>query len=170
MNSLTAIGPFNLDNLFEHISEFVRIDEHLRIKMLCLDNITPESPGWTYLAGKEITEHKRIINSVRCFLQYQARENWGQDIHMVSSPEYKRIKTHKDNNYEIYNLPAYDSISNDDQFWFLMTALNDKEATYAFYKTLIGKVYKTTNGKFISGIQKDQIISHILNKCVFSLP
>ena len=119
MNSLRA-DLFNLDLLYTHISEFVRIDEHLRLKSIHLDAITPETKGWTYPAGREISEHKTLINCIRCFLQYQSRQIWGQKVGMFSPEEYQTIKNFKVHDYKIYqDLPAYNTINNEDQLAFL---------------------------------------------------
>ena len=172
MISLSSYLPvFNWENFLTHISEFVRVDEHLRMKQMSLETVTPENTGWTFLAGKEVTEHKRILNNMRCFLHYHAREIWGSDAIMFSKTEYDTIKTLEDNPYKLYeDMPGYDSVSNDDQFWFLMRAIHDKKAPNIFYKVLIELIYKTIDGRFLSGLQKDEITQNILSTAVFTLP
>lgn len=163
---------FPLESLYEHISEFVRIDEHLRMKYLFLENVTPESTGWTFVAGQEINEHKRIVKNIRCFLHYHAKEFFGEDGKMFSKNEYENIKNQKDANYRLYeNLKGYDLISNEDQFWFFIRALNDKESTIDFYKTLLENIFKSTHGDgdYINGTDRMDIIKNLLSKCVFSL-
>ena len=161
---------FPLESLYDHISEFVRIDEHLRMKHLGLETVTPECAGWTFVAGQEVNEHKRIIRNIRCFLHYHAKEYFGEDAKMFSKNEYENVKNQKDSNYTIYeNLPGYHSISDDEQFWFFMRALNDKETTMDFYKKLLEHIYQSSHGQFINGIEKSDIVKNLLSKCVFSL-
>ena len=169
-NLLTELFP--LDSLYEHISEFVRIDEHLRMKQLFLETITPESFGWTFVAGQEINEHKKLIKNIRCFLHYHAKELFGEDVKMFSKKEYEKIKLQKDVNYNLYEtLEGYDLISNENQFWFFIRALNDKENTMNFYQSLLENIFKSTQnvGEFISAADRIIILKNFLSKCVFSL-
>ena len=168
MNSLRA-DLFNLDLMYTHISEFVRIDEHLRLKSIHLDAITPETKGWTYPAGIEISEHKTLINCIRCFLQYQSRQIWGQKVGMFSPDEYQTIKNFKVHDYKIYqDLPAYNTINNEDQLAFFVLAAHDKNATMELYKTLLGKLFPEGDDTYV-GMSKNEIIQSILSKCVFQL-
>lgn len=170
MNHLKA-DILNLNNMFEHISEFVRIDEHLRLKLKSLESVTPESIGWTYQAGIEVEDHKDMINCIRCFLHFQARERWGESAHMFSTTEYQTIKQHKTTTYAFYkDMPGYCSVTTDVQLGFLMGAIKDKDATMDFYKALLSIIYKNEDGRFFTGMEKNQIISNILSKCVFELP
>ena len=165
-----STDTFDWSMLFTHIAEFVRVDEHLRLKTLALDKITPESPGWTYLAGIQVTEHKRLLINMRCFLLYQAKEVWGNASTMFSPVEYQTIKNHQDILYQIYKtMPGYDVVTNGDQFWFLMQALDDKEATTMFFRFLVEKCYPKENGRFISGIKRVEIVDHIISNCTFTL-
>ena len=162
---------FDWDDVFTHISEFVRIDEHLRLKQVSLETISPECHGWTYLAGCEVTEHKRILNNMRCFLLYHAKEIWGYSAAMFSKTEYEKIKNFEDLHYTLYEgMPEFNAISNGDQFWFLMVAIDDKEATNKFFRFMVEKFYNTNEGHFISGMHKNEITQNILSKCHFSLP
>ena len=168
MNKLTT-EVFKFESLYDHISEFVRIDEHLRMKQMHLESITPESRGWTYISGQEINKHKRIVKNIRCFLHYHAREFYGMDAKILSQNEYLNLKTQKETNYQIYqNLTDFDSICNDDQFWFFMRALSDTDATVEFYKILLETIYQTKIE--VNGIEKKELIQNLLKKCVFTLP
>lgn len=164
---------FPLDSLYEHISEFVRIDEHLRMKYLFLETVTPESVGWTYVAGQEINEHKKIIKNIRCFLHYHAKELFGEDVQMFSKKEYEKIKSQKDVNYRLYEtLTGFDQISNEDQFFFFLRASDDKETTMDFYQSLLENIFKfcqKVEGECINGTDRINMMKNFLTKCVFSL-
>jgi hypothetical protein len=67
-------------------------------------------------------------------------------------------------------MPEFNAISNGDQFWFLMVAIDDKEATNKFFRFMVEKFYNTNEGHFISGMHKNEITQNILSKCHFSLP
>ena len=165
-----SLDIFNWDDVCTHISEFVRIDEHLRLKQMALDTISPELIHWTYLAGLQITEHKRILINMRCFLIYHAREIWGEDATMFSKGEYEKIKAHEDNLYTLYkDAPEFNAVSNGGQFWFLMQAIDDKEGTIELFKRLVDKFYRTEDGYYISGIEKKNLINNIQWLDVFSL-
>ena len=165
-----SLDIFNWDDVCTHISEFVRIDEHLRLKQMALDTISPELIHWTYLAGLQVTEHKRILINMRCFLIYHAREIWGEDATMFSKGEYEKIKAHEDNLYTLYkDAPEFNAVSNGGQFWFLMQAIDDKEGTIELFKRLVDKFYRTEDGHYISGIEKKNLINNIVSKCVFTL-
>lgn len=165
-----SLNIFNWDDVCTHISEFVRIDEHLRLKQLALESISPELLHWTFLAGLEVSEHKRILNNMRCFLIHHAREIWGEDATMFSQTEYEKIKCHRENSYTLYrDAPEFNAVSNGGQFWFLMQAIDDKEGTIEVFKFLVDKFYKTEDGLFLSGIEKKNLINSIISKCVFTL-
>jgi hypothetical protein len=164
------IEIFNWDVLFTHIMEFVCLDENFRLKLLGLDKITTESTGWTYLGGQQVSEHKRILINMRCFLHYHARIIWGNDVIMFSEDEYEKIKSHEDNHYSCFEtLPGFDLVSNGDQFWFLMQAIDDKEATNNFFKFMVEKFYKLEDGTHVSGIHKTNIVQNVIEKCTFTL-
>ena len=172
MNMMRLLSTvINWDDLFTHISEFVRLDEHLRIKVLSLEDISPESRGWTFQAGVEITDHKRSINNMRCFLHYHAREIWGDNCVMFTKKEYEKIKMLEDNRYRLYEeMPEFNSVTSNDQFWFLMRAIHDQKSTNELYEFLVELVYKHIDGRFLGGLEKNEITKNVLQKVEFSLP
>ena len=169
MNNLNT-DFFDLENIFAHISTFCRIDEHCRLKMIHLNNITPNtSSGWTCLAGKEVTEHRTIINCIRSFLHYQCRKHFGENCKPISFTEYQQIKGYKEHYFHDYQyLPEYNNISNDDQLGFLLIATQDKNSTINFYKDLFVRIYRDDTS--FRGISKERMIEMIMKNCVFELP
>ena len=66
------ISMVNWANIYQHPSELVRLDEILKLKQNHLKSQTCTNPGWTLPAANEITESKRMVNNMRCFLHQQA--------------------------------------------------------------------------------------------------
>ena len=136
---------FNWENLYDHPSEFVRLDEVLREKQLSLTNIPSTRTGWTTIAGAEIEEHRKILNRMRCYLNYQGCTAFLCKI--LSDKEIESLRSFKQTPIDESLFKNKTMIKSDDELWFLMHANTDKKNTIAFYRLLIEKTLDDNLGE-----------------------
>jgi hypothetical protein len=157
----------NWKNLLNYPSEFIRIDEQLRLKQLELNGFDENTLGWTKVSGQCNLEHKRLIYSMRCYLHINGCHHFNTPI--MSRTEYLELKAsfrEKDNytNPSENNLAPITSVTQD-EFLLIVSTSSDKGSTEKFYIRLI----ETILGKNISQAEKDNIIPIIMKNCVFTV-
>lgn len=157
---------FAWENLYDHPSEFIRIDEVLRQKQLSLSLIQPTNTGWTSTAGLEILEHRKILNRMRCYLNFQGSTAFL--CKMLSEREIENLK--KSTPEQTIAIDEDENrIKSDDELWFLMHANTDKRNTLAFYRVLIEKTIDCELGEAQHNLwcsNKEAVIDEII-KCDF---
>ena len=155
---------FAWENLYDHPSEFIRIDEVLRQKQLSLSLIQPTNTGWTSTGGLEILEHIKILNRMRCYLNFQ-----GSATFLCKMLSEREIENLKKSTPEQTIDEDENRIKSDDELWFLMHAKTDKNNTIAFYRVLIEKTIDDNLGEAQHNLwcsNKEAIIDEII-KCDF---
>ena len=83
------INAVNWCQIIAHPSEFVRIDEQLRLKYLELSNFVTSTNGWTKMAAQEVLMHKRLIANIRAYLHTTGANLFRTKL--FSNAEYEKL-------------------------------------------------------------------------------
>lgn len=164
----------NWQNLLTHPSEFIRIDEQLRLKQISLANFNDRIEGWNKVAGQENLEHQRMIYSMRCYLSMTGTNLFG--VQMLSRGEYQALKrsfvdrenilTETDQDYANLN------VMSQNEYWLILNQAMDRCNTERFYRKLL----RTIIDSLVLDIQsqdemyfRERMIDTIVTKCFFTV-
>ena len=160
----------NWKNLLTHPSEFVRIDEQLRIKQIELATFDEKIVGWTKIAAQENLEHKRLIYSMRSYISITCYNRFG--VSMLSDGEYQALKnsfvdrenimTNNDQEYE--TLHTYSQ----NEYWLILHLSSDRWATERLYKKFLGKIIEDMDPT-VEWFARENMINTIVKKCFFTV-
>ena len=159
------IDQFNWKNLLHHPSEFIRIDEMLRLKQTELCKFNRATFGWTFVAAQENLEHQRLIYRMRCYLSITGTNMFRAPILSLgeyanlkrSFPETEDFLTSNDKKFALL------TGSNSDEFWLVLSTACDRRNTIEFYKKLISEVLADDYNQQ----DKQQMIDVTVNHCDF---
>ena len=165
--NLLRMRQFNWANILAHPSEFIRIDESLRIKQIELNQFNDIMPGWTLVAAQENLDHKRLIYRMRCYLHIAGINYFGHS--MLSHEEYQNLKT--SNSFETGNEFIRCSSENlailtrstSTKFWLIMSTSFDRQNTVNFFKRMVFAIL----GEHYTQEDKEIMSEIVINKCDF---
>jgi len=165
--NLLRMRQFNWSNILSHPSEFIRIDETLRLKQIELNQFTDTIPGWTLVAAQENLDHKRLIYRMRCYLHIAGINYFGHS--MLSHEEYQNLK--ESNSFETGNefikCPednlAILTRSTPTKFWLIMSTSFDRQNTINFFKKMIFEIL----GEHYTKEEKEIMSQIVIKKCDF---
>ena len=148
----------------------VRVDEHLKIKYRDLCSLNSDVDGWTPLTAQENLKHKRIVNSMRCFINMVGVNYFHHQL--LSQKERTNIRNAgldlqggdfvdegDDILHNIVNVPS------PELDLFLETKLDRKNSDKLFSE-LVKKIYVIQN---MSEETEQEIIKAILNNVIFCI-
>jgi|SanBayMetagenome_1026888.scaffolds.fasta_scaffold26957_1 hypothetical protein len=157
---------FNWRNLLTHPSEFVRVDEQLRLKQLELNDFNELTPGYNLVAAQTHLEHQRLLYSMRCYLSISGMNFF--NIPIVSANEFQSLKnSFVDRENYLTELNDFIEISkNEDEFWLIMQTSTDKINSEKFFKKIMSEVL---SNYYISKDEKEKVMDVVINKCHFTV-
>jgi hypothetical protein len=160
------IDQVNWKNLLRHPSEFVRLDEQLRLKQLELADFNELTPGYNIVAAQTQLEHQRLIYSMRCYITISGFQVFRVPI--LSPNEYQSLKnSFTDRENLISDIHNFIEVSkNEDEFWLVMQTTNNKHNSEKFFKRIMTQVLCLY---LIPKDDKERIMNVIINRCHFSV-
>jgi hypothetical protein len=167
--NLLRMRQFNWSNILSHPSEFIRIDETLRLKQIELNQFTDTIPGWTLVAAQENLDHKRLIYRMRVYLHIAGTNLFGHPI--LSREEFHNLK--RSNNFETgieYIKSPEDNLeiltsSTPTKFWLIMSTSFDRLNTINFFKKMIFEILGTQYTK----AEKELMSEIVIKRCDFMI-
>jgi hypothetical protein len=160
----------NWNYILTHPSEFVRLDEHLRLKQIELDEFHSRIEGWTRIAAQEHLDHQRMIYSMRCYLSITCTNRFG--MLMLSQREFESLKNSffdrdnylsaDDKQYETLNHLTYN------EYYLILRMASDRKNTERIYRKLLGQLLDEMD-ECEEPFTKEAMIDTIINKCLFTI-
>ena len=157
-------------NLLTHPSEFVRIDEQLRLKQIELFAFNDTVDGWTKISAQENLEHQRLLYSMRCYLSITCNSIFS--VNMLSKGEFQSLKhsfidrdniiTAEDQDYATLNALSQN------EYWLILTLSSDRYNTERIYRKIIGKIIQSYE-PLLDYHLKENLIETIVKKCFFTV-
>jgi hypothetical protein len=157
-------------NLLTHPSEFIRIDEQLRIKQIELATFNNTIGGWTKIAAQENLEHKRLIYSMRSYIYITCYNRFG--VSMLSDGEYQSLKdsfvdrenfmTNSDQDYATLNTYSQN------EYYLILHLSSDRWNTERLYRKFLGKIIEDMDPT-LEWFAKENMINTIVKKCFFTV-
>lgn len=164
------LNTFNWGSLLSHPSEFIRIDEQLRIKQNELSTFNYDVEGWTKIAAQENLEHKRLVYSMRSYLYITCQNIFCVPI--LSRVEYDSLKssfvdreniiTEKDQDYATLTSMSQAN------YLLILHLSSDRYNTERLYRKILGRIIDSMNTQ-LEYAMKEKMIDTIIKKCFFSL-
>ena len=148
-----------------HPSEFVRVDEKLRMKQLELGDFNEQTPGYNLVAAQTHLEHQRLIYSMRCYLAIAGMNFF--NVPIVSAHEFQNLKnSYVDRDNFVTESDNFIELSNtEDEFWLIMQTTTDKNNSEKFFKKIMSE--------FLSCYplldDKEKMMDTVINCCRFTL-
>ena len=140
----------------------VRLDEVLKLKQSHLATLICTNPGWTIAAANEISENKRMVNNMRCFIQQQGRQVFPPRALKLPYTDLQALK-----NFSAKTINLDGRVKDNTQLWYLIWASTDKRNTEEFYSHLLGQMVDWSQNTWESDPQKN--IDMIISKVTFSV-
>jgi hypothetical protein len=161
------IDQFNWKNLVNHPSEFVRLDERLRLKQLELGDFNEFISGYNPVAAQEHLEHQRLLFSMRCYLVITGYNLFRLPI--ISEREQQSLKeSFTDRENYIADLKNFIELSdNENEFWLIMQTTSDKSNTQKFFKRIMSEVLSFFQ---IDYDDREKMMKLIIERCRFTIP
>ncbi len=148
----------------------VRLDEHLRLKQIELDQFNSRMEGWTKIAAQEHLEHQRLLYSMRCYLSITCTNIFGTSL--LSQKEFEALKnsffdrdnylTENDKHYQTLDNTAYN------EYYLILRLASDKKNTERIYRKLLGKILEEL-GDYEDIFKKETMIDTIMTRCLFTV-
>lgn len=161
-------------NIFDYPSEFVRIDEHLRMKQLQLDTFDESTFGWSKMSGQEVLEHKRLVYSMRCYVQIQGCYIF--QTALISKKDFECLKESFREREDYIKTEDSDFLTltqlENEKLNVLLSTAADRIASENFFRKFIDQVVTrdaTLKGHQLELEYKKRIVDTIMTKCRFAL-
>lgn len=157
---------FNWKQLLNHPSEFIRIDDKLRLKQLELSDFNEKTPGYNISAAQTHLEHQRLIFNMRCYLIIAATNFFSFPI--ISANDFRELKrSFIDKENFVFECGNFVDFSNtDDRFWLLMQITSDKNNSEKFFKKMLSEIFSFY---LIPKEDQEKMIETVIKKCRFNL-
>ncbi len=145
----------------------VRVDEHLRMKLMDLQQANYDVEGWTPLAEQENLENKRMIVSMRSFLNMIGVQYFQtQLLSNAALEEIRKFPNESDfvepNERKMRNV----SEMRHEELQFFLKCFSDKKNTKRFFKQLARSIYTTDCG--YTEEELNDIVEAVVNNVEFS--
>lgn len=164
------MDQLNWSYILTHPSELIRLDEHLRLKQIELDEFHSRIEGWTRIAAQEHLEHQRLLYSMRCYLSITCTNRFG--TLMLSRGEYEALKnsffdrdnllSENDKQYETLNYLSHN------EYYLILKMASDRTNTERIYRKLLGKLLDEMD-ECDDQFKKDTMIDTIIKRCLFTV-
>ena len=142
---MTLLKPelVNWKECFVHPSEFVRIDQLVRLKQEELNLHFPRSHEGQDSLQKEVEQHKKLLYNIRNFIFMFSSELFGYEITTVVEKR-KMINSYVDRPNNVGSIKfCFNNVSYHD-FWIFVAARSDRQNSEIFFKYLIEAFMKNT--------------------------
>jgi hypothetical protein len=167
----TNMDQLNWSYILTHPSEFVRLDEHLRLKQIELDGFHSRMVGWTKISAQENLEHRRMIYSMRCYLSITCTNRFG--VSMLSESEYESLKNsfNDRDNFISENEKKYETLNNlsYNEYYLILKMASDRQQTERIYRKLLGKLLDEFEEFDDDQFNKEAVTETIIKKCFFTI-
>lgn len=152
-SKMLNVADVDWKNLSSHPSEFVRIDERLRLKEVNLMRYGHHSIS--EIASEEISKHLRMIKNMRNLLFVHARQYFGLELSPIA------IEKSEINNLNINEKNETIKVDNYFIMEFIIRETADRLNTEKFYKKLLSRLmyYPPACGDMEAILEK--IIKHV---------
>jgi hypothetical protein len=141
------VRQINWTNIFDHPSEFTRIDEHLRTKFLLLKTFSPKVDGWTLQSGQENFKHQMLIHTMRSYLYQNGIRQFNCQI--LSQTEKEALQASRPK--ELLHLEETTQLSetnlSEKEFMVLTSETADRLNSCQFYRKLISEIIGSSKPK-----------------------
>ena len=153
-------STINWEKIYSYSSEMVRLDEVLKLKQAHLTTLNCTNAGWTIAAANEISENKRMVNNMRCFIQQQGRQVFPPKALKLPHSDHQALK-----NFSAKTINLDGKVKDNTQLWYLIAASTDKRITEDFYRHLLEQMIDWSQNIWESDPQKN--IEMIISKVTF---
>lgn len=148
----------------------VRVDEHLRMKFVNLCKFNSDVDGWTPETAQINLEHKRMVNSMRCFINMVGVQHYHHQ--MLSEKEKMLIRNdgldlqerdfvNEWENRVLYNIANIPS----PELNLYLSNVMDKKNTEKLFSKLVQKIYRQN----MAPEDEKEIIKAIITNVLFSM-
>lgn len=154
------------DHLMSHPSEFIRVDEQLRLKQVSLAKFNEQTDGWTRLAAQENLDHQRMIQNMRCFLHIQGCQLFMTQL--FSSAEYNSLKSSfvdRDNFVTENDQAESFNYLSQMEFNLIVSLTADRLQTEKYFKKIMSEVLNLN----MVASEKEKVFHVLMTKCKFTL-
>jgi len=154
----------NWKGMSSNFTEYVRIDEQLRLKQIHLAEFGRNMIGFSTAADFENRQHKRLIYQMRCYLYTECRKICGHPN--MSKHDFDKLK-------ESFIAPEKIFEADWDEIFYmeptqrslLISERADTLNSAAFYEKLISEVL----GKEIPYSEKQHVIRATMERCLYRI-
>ena len=155
-------------NLVQHQSQFIRLDEQIRMKQFDLSAYNYAVEGWTKVAAQEILEHQRILYKMRCYIHINCCNIFGQP--MMSKNEFENMKLSFRDTDNFLSENEEDETFNltPSEISLLYEICKDKTNSVNFFKKLLSVLLDFFHDlTMITPKERNQMIEIIFKRCNF---
>jgi len=160
------INNVNWCKITSHVSEFVRLDEQLRLKFIELETFSTSTDGWTPLAGQEVLLHKRLIANMRSYLHSSGSNIF--KCRLFSFNEYQNLCksfTFQEDFLQPGERQTMEEFIQE-QIDLVLSTLLDRMNSVSFFEKLVDSILLQT-AQELNAYQRSQMVQAITKKFEF---
>ena len=139
--SCLEISGIDWKNLSTHPSEYVRVDEKLRIKFQLLQQrFGTWVDGWTNQCQEENLKHQKLIYSMRCYLYHNGTRQFNCPI--LSEKELETLKQSRprESTFLDHDHTELHEPMSEKEFMLLISETSDRLYSCKFYRKLVSAI------------------------------